>query len=65
VSAKIPGDDKWHTLRVTMSGTRIACYLDGHKHLEVEDATFSEAGKIGLWSKGDAQSYFDDLIVSN
>jgi hypothetical protein len=32
--------------------------LDGQKHLEVEDATFPDAGKIGLWSKADAQSYF-------
>ena len=63
-SAKLPGDDNWHTLRVTMVGTKIVCYLDGQKHLEVEDATFSQAGKIGLWSKADAQSYFDDLTVS-
>ncbi len=63
-SAKIPGDEKWHTLRVTMTGTKIACYLDGQKHLEAEDATFPEPGKIGLWSKADAQSYFDDLTVS-
>ena len=63
-SAKIPGDDKWHTLRVTMVVTKIACYLDGQKYLEVEDATFPEAGMIGLWSKADAQSYFDDLTVS-
>ena len=63
-SAKIPGDDKWHTLRVTMVVTKIACYLDGQKYLEVEDATFPGAGMIGLWSKADAQSYFDDLTVS-
>ncbi len=63
-SAKIPGDDKWHTLRVTMVVTKIACYLDGQKYLEVEDATFPEAGMIGLWSKADAQSYFEDLTVS-
>jgi len=63
-SAKIPGDDKWHTLRVTMQGAKIACFLDGKMHLEVEDATFSEAGKIGLWSKADAQSFFDDLAVA-
>jgi len=63
-SAKIPGDEKWHTLRVTMSGSKIACYLDGQKYLAVEDATFPEAGMIGLWSKADAQSYFDDLSVS-
>ena len=63
-SAKLPGDDKWHTLRVTMVGAKIVCYLDGQKYLEVEDATFPGAGKIGLWSKADAQSYFDDLTLS-
>jgi hypothetical protein len=62
-SAKVPGDTKWHTLRVTMSGTRITCYLDGTKQLEADDPTFPDGGKIGLWSKADAQSYFDDLIV--
>jgi hypothetical protein len=62
-SAKIAGDTMWHTLRVTMTGSRIACYLDGTKYLEVEDSTFTEPGKIGLWSKADAQSYFDDLTA--
>ncbi len=63
-SAKLPGDDQWHTLRVTMVATKIACYLDGQKHLEADDATFPGAGMIGLWTKADAQSYFDDLTVS-
>jgi hypothetical protein len=63
-SAMIPGDQNWHTMRVTMTGNRITCYLDGTKHLEAEDATFTGAGMIGLWSKADAQSYFDDLTVS-
>jgi hypothetical protein len=63
-SAKIAGDEKWHTLRVTMVGAKITCYLNGQKHLEVEDSTFPEAGMIGLWSKADAQSYFDDLTAS-
>ena len=61
---KTPGDEKWHTLRVTMAGTKITCYLDGKKSLEVEDSTFSEAGRIGLWSKADAQSYFDEMAVT-
>ena len=64
-SVKIPGDNLWHVLRVTMAGTKITCYLDGKKHLEAEDATFPEAGRVGLWSKADAQSYFDDLTVSD
>jgi hypothetical protein len=63
-SAKIPGDDKWHTLRITMAGAKITCYLDGQKYLEAEDSTFPDAGMIGLWSKSDAQSYFDELTVS-
>jgi len=63
-SAKVAGDEQWHTLRVTMIASKITCYLDGKKHLEAEDATFPQAGKIGLWSKSDAQTYFDDLSVS-
>jgi hypothetical protein len=63
-NAKVPGDNEWHTLRITMKGSKITCYLDGKKHLESEDSTFPEAGRIGLWSKADAQSYFDDLAVN-
>ena len=48
-----------------MVGPKITCYLDGQKLLEAEDATFPDAGMIGLWSKADAQSYFDDLTVSD
>jgi hypothetical protein len=54
----------WHTLRVTMAGDQITCYLDGTKHLETRDATFGNAGRIGLWTKADAKTNFDDLTVS-
>ena len=64
-SAKADGDEKWHFLRVTMVGPKITCFLDGQKLLEAEDSTFPDAGMIGLWSKADAQSYFDDLTVSD
>jgi hypothetical protein len=57
--------DGWHTLRVTMSGDQITCYYDGKKYLEVKDSTLPEAGKIGLWSKADAQSQFDDLALAS
>jgi hypothetical protein len=60
-SAKVPGDIQWHTLRITMLNDKITCYLDGMKHLEVVDKTFSEHGMVGLWSKADARTYFDDL----
>jgi hypothetical protein len=54
---------KWHTIKVEQKGDHIECYLDGKKYLDVKDSTFAEAGKIGLWSKADAQSYFDNLRV--
>lgn len=63
-NADIKASPGWHTLRVTMKGGHIECYYDGKKYLDVEDGTFSDAGMIGLWSKADAQSYFDDLELS-
>jgi len=63
-SADIKHTEGWHTLRVTMKDDLIQCYYDGQKYLEAKDNTFSGAGKIGLWTKADAQSQFDDLTAS-
>jgi 3-keto-disaccharide hydrolase len=60
---KIPAGE-WHTLKVTMAGDRIECFLDGKKYLEAKDDTFTKAGKVGLWSKADAQTHFDQFTVS-
>jgi hypothetical protein len=62
-NADIKHHDGWTTLRVTMKGDHIACYYDGKKYLDVHDSTFPEAGKIGLWSKADARSQFDQLTL--
>jgi hypothetical protein len=62
-NADITHSEGWHTLRVTMTGDQMTCYYDGKKYLEGKDDTFPEAGKIGLWSKADAQSQFDDLSL--
>ncbi|HMB02655.1 MAG TPA: hypothetical protein VKP69_02820 [Isosphaeraceae bacterium] len=56
--------DGWHTLRVVMKGDQIECYYDGKKYLEARDSTFTQGGMIGLWSKADAQSHFDDLTLA-
>lgn len=52
---------KWFTLRVRMKGNEIACYCNGKKWLEVKDDTFKDAGMIGLWTKADASTSFDNL----
>ncbi len=62
-SANIKHSDGRHTLRVTMKGDRVECFYDGKKYLDVKDGTLANSGKIGLWTKADAQTYFDDLTV--
>ena len=52
---------KWHTLAITMKADAIICSLNGKKYLEAHDGTFSDAGKVGLWTKADARTYFDDF----
>ena len=63
-STDIKATPGWHTLRVTMKGERIEYFFDGKKQLEHSDSTFKDAGMIGLWSKADAQTYFDDLTLT-
>jgi hypothetical protein len=54
---------EWHTLRAVMKGDKIECYLDGQKLLEASDHALPDAGMIGLWTKADAATSFDDLSV--
>jgi hypothetical protein len=61
---KIPAGE-WHTLKVRHRGEQIECWLDGKKYLEAKDDTYTKAGKIGVWTKADAQTYFDNLQVTN
>ena len=56
---------EWHTLEIEHEGNKIECELDGEDILEFEDDTFQEAGRVGLWTKADAQTYFDNFAVEN
>lgn len=51
---------KWHTLHVVVRGNHFRILYDGQVVLDVRDNTF-QAGRIGLWTKADAVTYFDDL----
>jgi phosphoenolpyruvate carboxykinase (diphosphate) len=52
---------EWHTLRVDFSGPTFAVHLDGKPLFEAEDATITDAGQVGLWTKADSVSAFDDF----
>ena len=54
----------WHTLRVDFAGTHFIVTCDGKKALEWDDATFKDAGKVGVWTKADSVTEFDDFSYS-
>ena len=54
---------KWHTLRVLQRGCHIRVLYDGEQVFDICDETF-QTGLIGLWTKSDAVSYFDDLRLT-
>jgi len=59
---KVPAGE-WHTLKIKHVGDHIECFLDGKKHLDVKDDSIDKAGKVGLWTKADAQTHFDQFKV--
>jgi len=53
--------NQWHTLRVDFSGKRFAVIFNGKELFTAEDETISDAGKVGLWTKADSVTLFDDF----
>jgi Domain of Unknown Function (DUF1080) len=51
----------WHTLRVEFEGNKFTVTFDGKKLIEATDDSFSEAGKVGVWTKADSVTLFDDF----
>jgi hypothetical protein len=54
----------WHSLRVEARGDHFEIDWDGTRVIDSRDETFSDAGKVGLWTKADSVTYFDDLSVA-
>ncbi len=55
---------QWHELKVVCVGNQIACFFDSQQVIQATDETFKEAGKVGIWTKADSVTYFDDLSVT-
>jgi hypothetical protein len=51
----------WHTLRVEFAGTRIRVILDGVARIELDDSHIVGAGAVGVWTKADSVTLFDDF----
>jgi hypothetical protein len=53
--------NQWHTLRVEFRAAHFIVIADGQKALEWDDETFRDAGKVGVWTKADSVTLFDDF----
>jgi hypothetical protein len=63
VSVPVPAN-AWHSLRIDFKGPRFTASFNGKQLFEVEDSTFTEAGKVGLWTKADSVTLFDEVTYS-
>ena len=55
----------WSVLRLQARGSHFAVWLNGEHLFDVDDETFSEAGKVGLWTKADSVTAFDDFSIKS
>ncbi len=56
--------NRWHTLKITAQGELFTVFWDNKPLYQVRDNTFSGQGKVGLWTKADSQTMFDDLTTT-
>jgi hypothetical protein len=59
-NAKVASNE-WHTLRVEFQANHFTVTLDGRKAIDWDDETFKDAGRIGVWTKADSVTLFDDF----
>jgi len=53
----------WNTLKLLVKDDLFTVFLNGKEIFKVQDKTFTNAGKVGFWTKADAVTYFDDLKI--
>jgi hypothetical protein len=64
VDAPVPRN-AWHTLRVEFAAKKIRVILDGKQYIEMDDDRFSGAGAVGVWTKADSVTLFDDFAYGS
>src|SRR5215510_10895311 len=61
-SVKAPALGQWHTVRAVAQGDHMQAWLDGKLYLDHRDSRF-RSGRVGLWTKADSITAFDDLTI--
>jgi len=63
VKVSVKNKNGWNTLKVKVTGDLFTVFLNGKEIFKVKDSTFTKPGKVGLWTKADAVTYFDNLKI--
>ena len=56
--------NSWSILKVAFKGPVFSVYFNHRRIFQVEDRSYQGAGKVGLWTKADSVTYFDDFRVA-
>jgi tetratricopeptide (TPR) repeat protein len=62
--AKVAANE-WHTLRFEARGSHLKVTLDGRDVIELDDSTLTGPGKVGVWTKADSVTAFDQLRIES
>ena len=57
--------NQWSTLQVKVEGDRFAVFLNDEHLFDVRDETFNGAGKVGLWTRAESVTAFDNLVIKS
>jgi len=60
VEVAVPANT-WHSLRIDFKANRFRASFNDNRLFEVEDSTFADAGMVGLWTKADSVTLFDQM----
>lgn len=62
-SADVKLSSGWHMMKIEQKGDTFKGYIDGEQYLEYKDTQLKKVGGVGVWTKSDAQTSFDDLKI--
>ena len=54
---------QWNRLRVVFKDALYTVFFNGERLFDVEDQTFRQPGRTGLWTKADSQTWFNEFTI--
>ncbi|BAF71914.1 hypothetical protein [Sulfurovum sp. NBC37-1] len=64
-SADVHLKKRWHLMKIVQKGSHFEGFLDGKKLLNCDNDIIKKSGGVGVWTKADAATSFDDFTVKD